>query len=309
MSSCNMSTACDLSKNTVSLNHTIYILRDTKLVQCDEFDPSADRSLTGSGVTDCMMFLTRSNTSECQCSKSLGSMLYETMSVREKKSGQFAKNFLCSYYNYWDFILCWKMNEHQRDNCVITEWEDSEWISEFSPCPLEMYSTSNEIVCTSLEDYTLLVASLSLRFGVDHAKFSWVVIKTQTIFFLLCESWWWLGDSQGYSRQQTDTVTPTDLCRPPPGDRPRCNYSYVLCVSRSVNTREPTHRHPYSVPTRWCHRVMSPTYVSTRDSFTVCDVTVGIPIDSGMGLSIRIDKLRVLSIKRYQLRILSTNYW
>ena len=33
-----------------------------------------------------------------------------------------------------------------------------------------------------------------------------------------------------------------------------------------------------------------------------------LPIDSGIALSIRIDNLRCLSIKRYQLRVLSTNY-
>lgn len=38
-----LSTSCGLSKNVLSLNNTIYILRDTKLVQCDEFDPSTDR--------------------------------------------------------------------------------------------------------------------------------------------------------------------------------------------------------------------------------------------------------------------------
>jgi hypothetical protein len=37
--------------------------------------------------------------------------------------------------------------------------------------------------------------------------------------------------------------------------------------------------------------------------------TIETPIDSGIGLSIRIDNLRCLSIKGYELTVLSTNYW
>ncbi len=123
---------------------------------------------------------------------------------------------------------------------------------------------------------TLLVDSLSLRsIGVDHTKFSWVVIKNTNYFFPPVWVLMMIGRQSGMitsTNGYRDSNRPW-LCRPPPGDRPRYNYSYVLCVSRSVNTREPTHRHPYSFPTRWWHRVMSPTYVSTRDPFTPCDVT------------------------------------
>jgi hypothetical protein len=144
----------------VSLNNTIYILRDTKLVQCDEFDPSTDR-------VGCNTLYDVSD-----------QVKHEWMSVYRKLGGYAVWNEVSSRKiestvrttTITDILCCveeW-MNT-QRDNCVITKW-----ISEFVPCCVlrkctsllkntykKIKNTFTWIWCPGLPEFTTLMLQIN----------------------------------------------------------------------------------------------------------------------------------------------------
>ena len=170
-----LSTSCGLSKNVVSLNNIICILRVLWETRNLFTVTSSILHQTGSGATDCTMFLTRSNTSDLNVS------VPKAWGVCCMQSGQFAKNWIHSSYNYndWFFNLCCKMNEHIKETIVsLRKWNLGTLTVSFgnalvfSKIPIKIplpefdvvvricfYKLHNndrpEIVCTSVEGITL----------------------------------------------------------------------------------------------------------------------------------------------------------